>query len=125
MPVYDFTCKACGHTTEKRAGYDVTVVACPFCGELAQKESVYLNIPFTETGVKVGRLMETPLDEVRVNVSRFQEASQEVDYAYSKAEEVVQKPIKRPNFWAEGKKRAKQLQKAGVTPGQFREMIKS
>ena len=41
MPTYEFGCAACGANTERRVGYDVSVVPCPSCGLTAVRRSVY------------------------------------------------------------------------------------
>lgn len=86
MPTQEYVCEL-EHVTEVRVGYDaLNVMPCPECGQPAQKQSVYLIVPFTETGVQIGRLNPVPLDERRVKVSRFKEAAEEIDYQYNKAD---------------------------------------
>jgi hypothetical protein len=66
------------------------------CGDLALRQSVYhFNVGEYE-GVK----------ESRSDVRSFQEASMEVDHAYTKAENKGM-PVKRPNLFKQAKAAAK------------------
>ena len=93
MAIYDFRC-AQGHLTERRAGIDVTSLLCR-CGDLALRQSVYRFSVGEPEGFK----------ESRADVRSFQEASMEVDHAYTKAEDKGM-PVKRPNLWKKAKRNA-------------------
>jgi hypothetical protein len=96
---------------------DTTSVPCPLCGKPAQRESVYYDqYIFGETCAKNQR--KTPQD--RVNLSNYMEASQEVAYHYDKFEKETGEPVPRPDLWNKAKKRAKILEKAGVTATEFK-----
>lgn len=108
MPTYDYFCKA-GHVHEAREGYDVRTRPCPACGATAERSAVNLVIPFTETGAKMSRLSPVPFDQRRVKLSKFVEASQELDYHHKKAEEKYQRKLDNPSYFREGVKRAKEV----------------
>jgi len=117
LPKYDYLCKS-GHLTERINGYDVDTIECPVCGEEAKRQSVYAFTPFTETGVKVGRLGPVPREEKRYDVSLFQEASEERDYNHKKAEEAAGRPLKSKNLWGEAKKQANAILAGKAPPRQ-------
>ena len=94
MPYYEYRCPA-GHVFEKRGGYEDAVAACA-CGEAASRNPVNLT-------AIVGATVMKP---TKYRVSEFQEASAEVDYAYTKAESEGQ-PVKRPDLWNAAKKEAR------------------
>ena len=108
MPTYDFICPE-GHVEEKICGYDVDTVICPMCGCKSIRQSVYLFTPVTETGVKIGRLSMTPRDEKRYDVTLFQEACAEREYAHTKSEEIAQRKLPSENLWGKAKKKANQI----------------
>ena len=115
MPLYDYKCSE-GHLFEGRAAFgDDTPVSCPACGQPSERQKVYIITPFTESGVRVGRVSSTPRDEKRVNLKKFQEASAEVDHAYKKIEESVGHPVETPSLYHEGLRQAKLVQ-AGLRP---------
>ena len=102
MPTQEYICEL-GHIEEVRTGYEnvPATLPCPTCGQLAEKQSVYLFVPFTESGVH--RISPVPRDERRVKVSRFKEAAEELNYQYGKAEVHEDN---RPNYFREGLRRA-------------------
>lgn len=65
--------------------------------------------------MKNGRRSEVPRDEKRYDVSLFQEASAECDYAHKQAEEIAQKKLPSLNLWGKAKKRAAAV-RAGKAP---------
>lgn len=102
MPLYTYICRA-GHEKDERTEYgDNTPRTCPTCGEDAERQTVYLITPFTESGVAIGRRATVPLDEKRVKVSKFQEAAAELEYNHKKLEETMQKEIPTPDYFHEG-----------------------
>lgn len=106
MPIYDFGC-ACGQVTELRKGYGVTSAPCPSCGNEARRVAVYREQAIvTETGARNGRRAEVPLSDRRYNVSRFQEVTQELDYAHKKAENEVGHELPSPNYYKHALARA-------------------
>ncbi len=111
MPTYDFGC-TCGQVTELRKGYGVTSIPCPACGNEANRLAVYPGqFIVTETGAKGGRRAEVPLSDRRYNVSRFEEASQELDYAHVKAENEVGHELPSPSYYKHAMARAE-----GINP---------
>lgn len=117
MPIYNFTCKV-GHTTEKRAGYEVTSILCPSCGLPAQREAIYEEQNcITETGYKYARRNEVPRDEKRhdKDFKLFQEACQEVDYVHKQNEEIMQQPLPDKPLWKKARQRARAIQQ-GIAP---------
>lgn len=106
MPRYEYRC-ACGLSFEETAGYDDDRVLCGRCGRYAQREGVYASQFIScETGPKGGLKNEPPREEksYRREFAEFREASQEVDYAYSRVDDPK---VKAPNYYKEGLKRAK------------------
>ena len=49
MPVYDFRCRACGTTTERRAAVETRSAVCPECGGDAQRQVA------SRIGFKIGK----------------------------------------------------------------------
>ena len=115
MPTYDYLC-SCGEVTEARAGYgEDSPIRCRACGLPAVRQSVYLIIPVTENGVKLGRLNPVPRDEKRVPLSKFQEAAAELDYAHQKAENEAQRELPSRDYYHDGLRQA-DLVRAGLRP---------
>lgn len=94
MPFYQYRCLA-GHLTEKRGGLEEAETPCSVCAEPAKRRDFNLV-------VIVGALKEQ-----KYPVSRYREASEEVDYHYTKAENDYGGPIKRPNLWEAAKREAR------------------
>ena len=56
MAIYQYVCRN-GHSTEKRGGYDLNVISCPYCSEQAYRVAVYPDqYAFTESGARGGRM---------------------------------------------------------------------
>lgn len=132
MPLYDYIC-AEGHIFEKFAGYDDAELECPKCGHLAVRIPINQNQSIiTETGAKNSRRAEVPFREryLKPEYDRFCEASQEIDYAYTKLEDSMGIDRSRneyitPSLYKTGLARARKLEKAGVKPSEFRKTVKS
>jgi len=92
MPLYQYVCPS-GHTTERIRGLEESTAPC-LCGLTASRAEVNL---FAVVGAE-------PVKETRSDVRSFQEASAEVDYHYTKAENKGM-PVKRPNLWEKAKQR--------------------
>lgn len=108
MPRYEYLCED-KHVTEKYGGYDDSIVICDTCGELAMRRPIYRDqYIHAETGPKGGRKNEVPHDEksYRHQFKEFQEASQEVDYAYSRVDDPA---VQAPNYYKEGLKKARKV----------------
>ena len=70
--------------------------------------------------MKAGRRAPVPRDEryLKLKYNLFREASQEVDYAYSRAEASVGHEIN-PQLWKRGVQQARELKAKGVTAEEF------
>ena len=95
MPFYSYRCPA-GHVTEKKGRLDESSAPCPVCSKPARRREFNL----------VAIVGETVMKDQRYPVSRYVEASQEVDYHYTKAENDGM-PVKRPNLWKIAKREAR------------------
>jgi hypothetical protein len=93
--IYVYVCED-GHETEKKAGLSDVQARCSVCGKSAPRR------PFNLVSI-VG---ETVPIEQRQEVRDFQEASQEIDYHYTKAENDGM-PVKRPDLWGKAKREAR------------------
>lgn len=105
MPRYDYRCPACGDVFERYAGFDDQWMSCG-CGSMAERESVYREQFIScETGPKGGMKVEPPREEksYRKEFKAFEEASQTIDYAYSRVDDPKVKP---PNYYKKGLARA-------------------
>ena len=105
MPRYDYSCR-CGETFEAYAGYDDEYMACQACNRMARRQGVYRDQFIScETGPKGGQKVEPPREEksYRKEYAAFSEASQEIDYAYSRVDDPKVKP---PNYYKMGQARA-------------------
>jgi len=90
---YEYTCPR-GHVTERRGGVADAALPCS-CGEMAQRR------PFNHAAI-VGA---TVAKDERRRTADFVEASAEVDYHYTKAENEGMS-VKRPDLWGIAKKKA-------------------
>lgn len=90
---YEYVCK-CGRVATKRGGPSDVTAPCS-CGETSRRRE------FNHVAI-VG---ETVMKAQSYGTADFVEASAEVDYHYTKAENEGM-PIKRPNLWKTAKKKA-------------------
>ena len=107
MPLYQYQCNR-AHVTEQRASLDTESIRCG-CGNRALRVQVYRDqYMHAETGPKGGRKNEPPRDEksYREQFKEYREATQEMDYAYSRVDDPTVKP---PNYFKEGLKKAKKI----------------
>ena len=102
MAFYDYRCEA-GHEFEARGGYDTATLPCQVCGLMALRQ---FSGAFA---FSVDGRVSVPLDQRRVKLSKFMEASQELDYRHRKAEESAQRPLDNPSYFREGVRRAKEV----------------
>ena len=124
LPVYDYVC-AEGHVHELRRGYDEEQIACPECDNPAVRTGVYADqYIFGDTCAKNQRRAEVPRDEKRYDVSLFQEAGAELEYAHTKAEESAGKELPRRNLYTEAIKRAKAAQSGKIPTTQSQTRFK-
>lgn len=76
MPTYDYTCPS-GHTTERRAGYDVTSIRCE-CGKAAAREAVYVDQEIIcETGRVIGARDRVRRDHAGEKLNKIRKSSVE------------------------------------------------
>lgn len=98
MPIYEYVCEN-EHVTERLVGFGVEgPQPCQACGLTAERQEVYRILPFTDSGVKIGRINEVPLDQRCIKVSKFKEAAQELEYNHAKNEETVQHKLDHPDY---------------------------
>lgn len=104
MPLFTFICGE-GHSTERLAHRDTEVIWCS-CGQPAARQSIYsvATLGFTRT----------PLDQRRVKLGAFKEASAEVDYAESKRTDIEGKPLPQDALWPAARREAKRLAGLGI-----------
>lgn len=112
MPTYLYTCES-GHTTEARREMAVEAISCPVCGQDAQRESVY-QVHVASSGLPTQGGVHSDERKSRQNFADYREATQEIEYTYKQKEKEVGHPIKAPNYYKEGVRRATKLRKAGV-----------
>ena len=91
---YEYTCPE-GHVTEKKGGVGDVHTSCSACNRMARRREFNLAALVGTTVPKIQRR----------EVADFKEASEEVDYHYTKAEEKGM-PVKRPDLWGQAKKKA-------------------
>ena len=110
MPIYDFRC-VCGEVTEARAGYETVSLPCPACGCPARRVPVYdSQYTITETGGhSYPRLNNAKSEKGKYRVSDFVEASSEIAHEAEKAEKKEGSPVKVPNFYKAGLKKAEKM----------------
>lgn len=101
MPTYEYACKD-GHQTTERRGYGSTSISCD-CGLKAQRAP--FNWSYIHGAGPAGKLSVDQLDP-----ERFLDTAEEVDYAYTKADNEVGKKLKRPSGYKAGIVRARALQ---------------
>lgn len=107
MPRYDYYCEKCGRVFECYASFEDRWQACPTGDGMAERVGVYREQFIScETGPRGGRKNDVPREEksYRKEFKQFQEASQEMDYAYSRVDDPK---VKAPNYYKEGLKQAK------------------
>ncbi len=100
MPTYEYACKD-GHQTTARRGYDVASIRCS-CGKKARRTPC--NVPFIHGAGPAGLTID------QLDPERFLDTAEEVDYAYSKADAMSEKKLKRPKGYKAGIVRARALQ---------------
>ena len=110
MPRYDYRC-GCGDVTEALAGLDEDTRPCPACGKLAKRVPVnYFVYANTETGGhSFPRLNNAKSEKGKYRVSDFVEASSEIAHEAEKVEKREGKPVKVPDFYRAGLKKAEKM----------------
>ena len=102
MPTYEYVC-AGRHTTTQRGGYDSTHIPCAICGKQATRAP--FNWSYIHGAEPSGKLNVDQLDP-----ERFLDTAEEVDYAYTKADNETSQKLKRPKGYKAGLVRARALQ---------------
>lgn len=106
MPKYDYKCPKCGYFEATR-GVEEFFTPCDLCGTPAKREAVYAyQTTITESGGNSYPSQNAKDERGRARVSDFQEASAEIDHAYSIAEKREGRPIEGPNLYKAGVGRA-------------------
>ena len=90
--IYTYVCPN-GHEIDRRGGVADVTLPCA-CGCIGTRK------PFNRIAIKGETVAKAPY-----SVSEFVEASAEVDYHYTKAENDGM-PVKRPDLWGQAKKKA-------------------
>ena len=124
MPLYDYRCADCKQTRELIRPMSVTGEVCLECGGIAERvpyNKTYMTsfetMSFGPTSFQVGgQGMDIEHPQTREKFRRFQEASQEIDHAYSKREADVGHPVQGPNLWKEAQRGALKVTQAGEAP---------
>ena len=108
MATYTFLCPSCGWRADLRGRFDVQSVPCAECGTDARRESVY--------AINFKGFTSTPLSErtYHQEFKDFTEAGAELEYQHSRLEEAAGATLPTPPLARIAKKRARELQKAGV-----------
>ena len=119
MPLYDYRCEN-GHVTERKADYALEYIDCPECDAAAGRVATYQNQYIRGETVAKGSSRATREGNIkdkhgRTRVSVFQEASAEIDYAHTKAENEAGRELPSPKLYKKAMRRASQLKKAGVS----------
>ncbi|MCR4340465.1 MAG: hypothetical protein NUW01_11360, partial [Gemmatimonadaceae bacterium] len=100
---YEFACQT-GHLSEELRPVGTTTIVCR-CGADATRRPSRFSLGNPPTGAGL-----------RSHFSLFQEASQEMGHAYSKAESDLERSIPAPDLWGQAKTRAKTMIAAGEAP---------
>ena len=96
MPFYAYRCES-GHATTERRGYGDRSILCG-CGDVATRSP--FNTPYIH-GATTPKFQPDP--------ERFLDRAQEIDYAYSKADQEVGAHVPRPKNYRAGLVRAQSL----------------
>lgn len=118
MPLYDFDCE-CGESTEAIRKAGTVSITCA-CGREAQRRGV--NRFSSQMGaeadwsspVRDGGRIRPPVSERKVKMREFTEASEQLAYEHSRAEESAQQKIPEPPLWRVAKAKADKLMAAGI-----------
>ena len=104
MPRYDYVCRL-GHKHELVRPYNAAVALCSSCNdqEFSFRQAVYQEQSIITESAPI------PLSDRRHNVSRFQEVTQELDYAHTKAENEVGHELPSPNVYKHAMARAQSI----------------
>jgi hypothetical protein len=107
MPIYSFTCE-CGYTFDKRTAMDVRTIQCDACSCEAKREEVY---KFSMAGLT---RIPPELRTYRQEFKDFREATAELEYKQSRAEEAAGRSLPVPPLARIAKEKAAELQSKGV-----------
>ena len=119
MPLFDFLCPQ-GHRLELLRPATVHTVVC-HCGEEAKRGEV--NLVSMRMGadanwsplVRDNGRIRTPVNERPVRIRNYMEATEQLAYEHTRAEEAAQQSLPSLPLAKMAKARAKRLQKAGIT----------
>ena len=104
MPFYEFVCED-GHVTVARKGLSEREAPCGDCGQPAQRQ---FSVPYVH-GSTTPKFQPDP--------ERFLDRAQEIDYAYTKADNEVGARVSRPRGYRAGlvRARAMLMEREGLT----------
>lgn len=105
MPLYVYTCPD-GHSVEAIRSADTVALTCQ-CGREAERQTVYRM-------AQIGAV-RPPVAERTVSLRQYREASEQIAYEHSRAEESAQRELPPPPLWKMAKQRASKLMAAGIT----------
>jgi len=104
MPIYTYRCPGCGHTAEMLRPVTVEAVICS-CGQRAPRVTVNRVAVIAPAG-----------PDSRGMFRRYQESTQEIDYAASKEEARTGQDVRTPDLWSAAKATAAAIERAGENP---------
>ena len=106
MAILTYVCRE-GHETEKLVrGQDLQEIPCETCSGPTVRQSVYR--------VAVTGFARTPIDQRKIRIGAFTEASAELAYKHERAENDAGRPLPTPPLWQIAKRKARRLQQMGV-----------
>lgn len=119
-PLFDFCCDA-GHRTEALRPGSVAVIDCPQCGRTAARAQVYrvamqmgaVN-DYTPLIRDNGKL-RPPVNERKVSLRHWREATEQLAYEHTRAEESAQQELPTPPLTDWAKAKARRLMADGIT----------
>lgn len=119
MPLYDFEC-AQGHVTEAITARKMTEINCA-CGQVAVRRSFYATALAMGAKADWSSVMRDngfprpPVEERKVSMRQFNEASEQLEYEHHRHEESAQRELQPPPLARMGIERARKAMRAGIT----------
>lgn len=120
MPLFDFICTE-HHRSELLRPASVREVPCPQCGRTAARGEVNLiSMAMGGTAdwaplVRDDGRIRTPVNERRIPMRQFHEATEQLSYEHSRAEQSLGRELPPPPLARTAIASARKLMKAGVT----------
>ncbi len=94
MPLYEFRCPS-GHTSERVRPIDTADIACPECGDPAERSSGVYRVSVAQPEV-----------DTRGMYRRFTEVTAEMDHSATRIEQNTGTSVATPNLWVAAKAKA-------------------